>query len=300
MTIQCSETEYRNFGRCVCLESGKIRLMATLDFGPRIIFFGIRGNRNILFEDVNRDFCELNKGFGTWYAYGGHRLWTSPEAMPETYYPDNNRVSYEESGGVLTLTAKPTPFGKQFSMQIRFTETGAVKVRNSILNVSEEPAIFAPWSVTGLAAGGLEFVPLSRRQTGFLPNRTMALWSYSDINDPRFTLKDSCITLRHDPDAAKPFKAGFNVNDGFMVYAAGNQVFRKRFAVYGDGVYPDFGCNYETYTNRHFLECELLGELRAYAPGEEAVIEETWEITETTQTQEEVVSALIAEHAGKP
>ena len=116
MTIQCDETTYQNFGRCMLLDNGVIRLMATLDVGPRIIYFGTRGNRNILFEDVRRDFCELNKGYGTWYAYGGHRLWTAPEVMPETYFPDNSRVTCDYTDGVLTLTPKATPFGKQFSL----------------------------------------------------------------------------------------------------------------------------------------------------------------------------------------
>lgn len=294
MAIQCSETEYRNFGKCICLENGMIRLMATLEVGPRIIYFGTRGNQNILFEDVNRDFCELNKGFGTWYAYGGHRLWNSPEVMPETYYPDNSRVTCDYSDGILTLNAKPTPFGKQFQLCIQMTESGRVTVRNTIVNVSDEPARFAPWSITGLASGGKEFVPLCKAQTGFLPNRMMALWSYSDIADARFQLGNAYAALQHDVNAANPFKAGFNVSDGFAVYAAGNQIFKKTFSKNSEGSYPDFGCNFETYTNKYFLEMELLGELRDYAPGEKAVIEETWELTETDKTPDEVIAALIA------
>ncbi|MBR5371272.1 MAG: hypothetical protein IK130_03555 [Oscillospiraceae bacterium] len=298
MAIQYSETEYRNFGKCICLENGKIRLMVTLDIGPRIIYFSTRGGSNILFEDVNRDFCELNKGYGTWYAYGGHRLWCAPEMMPETYFPDNNRVSYEFKDGILTLNAKPTPFGKQFSLQIEMSDGNSVKIRNIITNTSEKPAFFAPWALTGLASGGIEFIPLSRKQTGFLPNRTMALWSYSQIADPRFTLKDECAVLRHDQQASAPFKAGFNVADGYVVYAAGNQVFRKSFEPYGDCSYPDFGCNFETYTNKLFLEIELLGALREYAAGEQAVIEETWEICETNQSPEEVIAAQMKQITG--
>lgn len=293
MTIQCDETTYQNFGRCMLLDNGVIRLMATLDVGPRIIYFGTRGNRNILFEDVRRDFCELNKGYGTWYAYGGHRLWTAPEVMPETYFPDNSRVTCDYTDGVLTLTPKATPFGKQFSLSIKMGEGYAVQIRNEIRNVSDKPAVFAPWSVTGLASGGTEFVPLSKAQTGFLPNRTLALWSYSDIRDPRFMLTDSYATLFHDEQAEKPFKAGFNVTDGWIVYCAGNQIFRQSFGGYDPDIqYPDFACNFETYTNKHFLECEILGALRAYQPGESAVIDETWEIRETAMTPEQIIASL--------
>ena len=293
MTIHCNETTYQNFGRCICLDNGVIRLIATADVGPRIIYFGTRGNGNILFEDVRRDFCELNKGYGTWYAYGGHRLWTAPEVMPETYFPDNSRVSCDYSDGVLTLTPKATPFGKQFSLTVKMGGGCAVEIRNEIRNVSDTPSVFAPWSVTGLASGGTEFIPLSKAQKGFLPNRTMALWSYSDIADPRFVLTDTYATLLHDREAEKPFKAGFNVTDGFIAYLAGNQIFRQTFAGYDESVqYPDFACNFETYTNKHFLECELLGALREYQPGEAAVIDETWEIRETAMTAEKMIAFL--------
>lgn len=298
MAIQYTETDYRNFGKCICLDNGIIRLIATMEIGPRIIYFSTRGNQNILFEDVNRDFCELNKGYGTWYAYGGHRLWCAPEVMPETYFPDNTRVTSEFQDGILTLTAKPTPFGKQFQLTVEMSEGSAVKVCNTITNVSDEPALFAPWSLTGLASGGLEFIPLPKTQTGFLPNRAISLWSYSDIADARFRLNDAYAVLRHDTEAKKAFKVGFNVCDGYSVYAAGNQVFRKSFVKSADGNYPDFGCNFETYTNKFFLECELLGELREYAAGESATIEETWEINETSQTPEEVMAELIAAHQG--
>lgn len=293
MTIQCNEISYQNFGRCICLENGVIRLIATLDVGPRIIYFATRGNSNILFEDVRRDFCELTKGYGTWYAYGGHRLWSAPEVMPETYFPDNSRVEWNFTDDVLTLTPKATPFGKQFILTVKMSEGNKVWIRNEIRNISDESAKFAPWSVTGLASGGTEFIPLSSAQTGFLPNRTMALWSYSDIRDPRFQLTDSYATLLHDKAAEKPFKAGFNVTEGYIVYCAGNQIFRQSFDEYDETVqYPDFACNFETYTNKHFLECEILGALREYQPGESAVIEETWEIRETNQTPEQVIASL--------
>lgn len=296
MGIQISEVEYKNFGKCISLENGRIQLIAALDFGPRILYFSTRGSRNILFEDISRDFCELNKGYGTWYAYGGHRLWTAPELMPETYFPDNSRVSCDCSEDSVTLTAKPTPFGKQFSVSITMSEGNAVTIRNTVQNLSDVPAEFAPWSITSLTTGGLEFVPLSKEQTGFLPNRTMALWSYSKIADERFRLTDTCAVLRQDPEAAGPFKAGFNVRDGYAVYAAGNQIFRKKFGGYEKCSYPDFGCNFETYTNKHFIECEILGEMRTYAPGESAVIEETWEISETDRTPEDVIAELVSAH----
>ena len=293
MSVKCYETEYKNFGRCVCLDNGIIKLMATLDVGPRIIYFSTRGNDNILFEDTDRDFYEMNKGYGTWYAYGGHRLWSAPEVLPETYLPDNEPVKYTFENGVLTLTPNRTISEKQFQLIIEMTNGNKVHVTNTIQNCAEVPQRFAPWSITGFSLGGIEYIPLCKDKKGFLPNRTMALWSYSNLRDERFELTDSYATLRHDRKAETAFKVGFNATDGYVVYAAGNQLLRKSFESYEDIHYPDYCCNFETYTNRHFLECELLGEERDYAPSETASIHETWELTEINQSPESVISAYI-------
>lgn len=289
---ECTELFYQNFGNCLCLENGSIRLIVTADVGPRIISFSTRNGKNILFEDVDREFCELNKGYGTWYAYGGHRLWTAPELMPETYCPDNGKVDWSFASGVLTLTPKPTPFGKQFCIQIEMGEGNSVRIVNKITNVSDQTQHFAPWSITSLSGGGTEIIPMCRAKTGFLPNRVMSLWSYTDIQDARFRLTNTYAALRHDVSADRPFKVGFNVADGYAVYFANGQMFRKSVAPHSDIRYPDFCCNFETYTNQHFIECETLGEERDYAPGESAVIEETWEITETAVTPEQFIAAL--------
>ncbi len=292
MKANYSKLFYQNYGNCACLENDSIRMIVTLDLGPRIISFSTRNGKNILFEDVDREFCELNKGYGTWYAYGGHRLWKAPEVMPETYCPDHGKVECSFSDGILTVQPKPTPFGKQFSLEIEMSEQNSVRIVNRITNLSDQPQRFAPWSITSLSGGGTEIIPMCRAKTGFLPNRVMSIWSYTDVNDERFRMTNTYAALRHDVHADHPFKVGFNVTDGYAVYFANGQMFRKSVTPHRDVRYPDFCCNFETYTNQHFIECETLGEERDYAPGESAVIEETWEITDTDMTPEQFIATL--------
>ncbi|MCR4796525.1 MAG: hypothetical protein K5898_15405 [Ruminococcus sp.] len=294
MSIKCYETDYKNYGKCLCLDNGEIKLIATIDVGPRIVFFGFSDGENVLFEDVDRNFYEINNGYGVWYAYGGHRIWSAPEVMPETYLPDNSKVEAIFDKGTLTLTPPKTKFGKQFQMVIKMDDSNSVTIENKITNCSDKPAEFAPWSVTGLAAGGTEIVPLCREDKGFLPNRTMSLWSYSDVKDERFTLTDKYVLLRQDPKIKKAFKAGFNVTGKQILYINGRRIFRMCFDGYTKAEYPDFCCNYETYTNDLFLECELLGELKAYQPGETASIKEKWELTTTEWATDKVIEEFVS------
>ena len=294
MSVKCYDIEYKNYGKCLCLDNGRIRIIATIDVGPRIVFFGFTDGDNVLFEDVDRNFYEINSGYGVWYAYGGHRIWCAPEVMPETYLPDNSKVEAIFDGGTLTLTPAKTIFDKQFELVITMDDNNSVTIENKITNCSDKPVKFAPWSVTGLAAGGTEIIPLCREDKGFLPNRTMSLWSYSNIKDERFILTDKYALLRQDPKEKKAFKAGFNVTGKQIVYVNGRKIFRMTFDGYKIMEYPDFCCNFETYTNDLFLECELLGELRNYQPGETASLKEKWELSTTDWAPDKVIEEFVS------
>ena len=297
MVVTCTETEYRNFGKCVCIENGIIKLMATVDFGPRIIYFGLCGKENLLFEDYDRNFSQDVRELGTWYTYGGHRLWCAPEVMPETYYPDNEKVEYSFESGVLTLTAPQTPFGKQISIICSMSENDdRVQITNKVKNCSGAPAHFAPWSITALALGGTEIIPLNTENTGFLPNRAISLWSYSDICDSRFKLYNNIAVLKQDASSETRFKVGFNVTDGYCAYILGEQMFVKSFGKYENVKYPDFSSNFETFTDKYFLESELVGEERDYAHLEEAVVSEIWRVlpyTDGKLPDDESISAIL-------
>ena len=199
MSVISSKRIYKNFGECIFLDNGIITLGVTLEEGPRIIYFSLAGKKNVLFEDTERIFTEPAGKYGTWVAYGGHRLWCAPEVNPETYYPDNSRVSCEITDNTLTLMPPVTPFGKEFTMIIEMNEASpVVKITHKIRNISEKKAEFAPWSVTSLTHGGVCIIPISTQKKGYLPNRVISLWDYSDINDSRFRITNSEVRIRQD------------------------------------------------------------------------------------------------------
>ncbi len=287
MAVSYSEVRYKSFGRCLKIENAFAEVYVTLDFGPRIIRYALRGDANFFFEDRTRSVSRGDKAMAdyygrgaVWYIYGGHRIWLSPEAMPESYYPDNTRVRYEIGRSGVVFTPAPQRRNElAMTLEVELEEYGAqVTVKNRITNIGEAPKTLAVWALTVLAQGGLEIFPQNTNDAHFLSNRVMSLWTYSDMADKRVAWGKDLITLRQDKRIAEPFKVGTSNRRGWAAYAHHGCLFLKRFPYIEDAVYPDGGMNFETYTNGSFLEMESLSPLRTLQPQETSEHIETWDI----------------------
>jgi hypothetical protein len=276
---------YEPWGNALRLTNGSIELIASLDFGPRIIRFGYVGGQNLFLEDqegkhVNRNPAIDRLGEGHWRIYGGHRLWTSPESEPRTTYPDNAAVEWKklENGFVLSSPVENwTQMRKEISVRMN-PATGEVTVDHLVENTGAWPVQFAPWALSVMAPGGTAIVPQVRRQTGLLPNRIISLWPYSKMNDPRVTWGEKYIVVRQG-DGETPFKFGSSNEAGLAAYQLGEDLFIKRYQHVAGGTYPDFGVSFECYVCGDFLEVETLGELQTVQPGASAVHQELWSLT---------------------
>ncbi len=293
MAVSYSEVRYRNFGRCLKIENAFAEIYVTLDFGPRVIRYALRGGSNIFFEDKGRTIFHDEKAMSdyygrgaSWYIYGGHRIWASPESLPESYYPDNTRVRYTATrSGVIFTPAPQRKNDLAMELELKLEEYGAgVTVKNRITNIAEKPKTFAVWALSVLTPGGLEIIPQNRHDTGLLGNRVMALWPYTDMSDKRVAWGHEYITLRQDKRAQTPFKLGTENRRGWAAYACHGVLFVKHFPFLEGAVYPDGGMNFETYTSHAFLEMESLSPLREMAPGETAELTENWDIIDDVKS----------------
>lgn len=300
------EIEYEGFGKCLELTNGIIRLVVTLDFGPRIIHFSFVDGENVMFTDPERKFKNANDlikekfGDDAWYTYGGHRLWASPEGNPKSYYPDNEPVSYVLTDTGVIVTPPEQKWNQhQHQMEIAIAEdASSVSVTHSITNKGAWGIALAPWSITVLAAGGVEIIPQPTKNTGLLPNRWLALWPYTKMTDPRFTWGDRYIFLKQDAEVQAKVKLGLSCEDGYSLYFNHGDVFVKQFDYVEGATYPDGGMNFETYTNRLFLEMESLGALQTLAPDETAEHVERWSLykEDMPELTEEAIDKVVEKY----
>lgn len=298
-------TYFGNIG-CVRLFNGSVEVVVTVDVGPRIIRYAFPGGENILGELPE---AEIQTPLGPWKPWGGHRLWTAPEANPRSYVPDNEPVEYRaETGHSLHLRQKvERETGIQKELVVNLADEGSrVTLQHIITNRNLWAIEVAPWAITTMHGGGSAILPQEPYRSWdecLLPARAMALWYYTDLSDARWTIGPKYIRLRTDEELSAPQKIGIMNKQGWAAYHRGTTLFVKRFAYEEGAAYPDFGSNNEVYTAASNIEVESLAPLRRLEPGESAFHEETWELftgVEIGSTEEEIERAISTLVSGSP
>jgi hypothetical protein len=170
-----------------------------------------------------------------------------------------------------------TETGIEKSLHISLVEDKPqVIVRHTLTNRGLWPLKCAPWAITQLRTGGVAILPQSREQTEFLPNRSLAIWPYSDLASPQVGWGNRYLLVRTGMES--PFKVGFPNPRGWLAYWLDGTLFVKRAAFDTQAEYFDFGSSSECYCNGRFIELETLGPAGRLAPGESVTHTETWEL----------------------
>ena len=296
------EIQHERWGRCVSLSNDRVELLATLDFGPRIIHLSSQGGTNLFFEDINDELINEGEAFAAvggdrWHIYGGHRLWTSPERLPRTTYPDNEPVEWSKAGDNGIVVRPPEERWNQVAkeIEIRLDASGEVTLTHRVTNKGAWPITFAPWALSVMGAGGRAVVPMGGQDTGLLPNRRFVLWPYNRLNDSRIVFTESAVVVNQG-EGPTPYKFGSDNEAGWAAYSNHGDTFIKRYVSVPGGTYPDFGVSFELYTNTRMLELETLGELQEVESGATVVHVETWNVVKgldlKTGSEQEAVEML--------
>lgn len=281
--MEIKEIQYGNYGKCVSLSNGVLQAIVTIDFGPRIISFSrcdTPNPTNIFFEDTERKYTAKGKSFdqlygedSCYYAYGGHRLWLSPEDYCRTYFPDNRPVVYSISEEGVTFTAPQETRAVQVSFTLSMGDNNHdMMVIHTGTNVSKDMQTISLWPVTMLRPGGFALAPQNPKKDGnlLLPNRQLSLWPYTDLHDPRLKIGNRFLSVlqKHDSTLTSQLKVGIDCHSGWCLYQSGNLVFQKRYLHNVNAAYPDGGVSFECFTNGDYLELETLSPLYRIAPGD--------------------------------
>lgn len=291
---------YGGWPNCIRMSNGTVELIATTDVGPRVIRFGFVGQDNEFFEDKE----QMGKtNADEWLAFGGHRLWLAPEAKPRSYFPDSQPVKAVQQGHTLRLiqpveraegAQAGLSNGFQKEIEITLAPQGShVILVHKLTNHNLWDVEVAPWTLTVMGAKGKAILPqepysphpdipdtpgqvIDKRF--YLPVRTLVLWSYTNLQDPRWVFTSKYLILKQDPEAKRPLKIGMSNRQNWGAYLRGGHLFVKKVVYQEGATYPDHGCNFETFTNPEMLELESLGPLTKVPPGSSVTHREDWHL----------------------
>jgi len=265
-----------------------------IEIGPRILYFASKKKAEFNLFGVHPELgIETPEGF--WKIYGGHRLWSSPEAKPRSYSLDNKPVKIETDGDTITVHGNPeTANSIQKEITIRPNPEGeGLQVVHKIKNIGRWPITLACWALSIMRPGGFAIIPIYPSKVdeeGLLPDRHFTIWPYTNLSDKRLIFTNEFIFVRHDPESKNPVKIGTMANPSWTAYWVDGFAFVKEFQRM-NGDYPDFGCSVEVYTQAQILELETLGPLQTLNPNCIISHTEIWkifEIEELTATPEKI------------
>lgn len=262
------KVNFSGWANTIRLSNQEIEIKILTDVGPRIISLGYKKGQNLFYVSPGE---KGKSGGDQWHLYGGHRLWHSPEEMPRTYSPDNNKVEYSWDGKTLTLSQeKESLTGLKKEMEITLDDSrNMVTVLHRIINENLWEIDISPWAITALAGEGSAILPQEPYidpESFLLPARPLVLWHYTRMNDPRWVWGRKYIQMNDDPDLKSEQKIGILNKQGWAAYYLNGELFVKLFKYDQRAKYPDYECNNELYMNGDFVEVESLGSIQKTPP----------------------------------
>jgi hypothetical protein len=279
---------------CVEIANDHLSMLATKSVGPRILSLKpIRGES--LFAVLPRATLEY-PGRPPFHFYGGHRLWHAPEDPRITYVPDDSPVELETmSDGIrLTQLAEPQTMLEK-TLQVRLShDRASAEIKHTLTNRGDNDRVLAPWAITQLKPGGVAILPQCKNgdeANPTLPNRTITLWSYTDINSDHITWGNEFVLVEAKMKQGK-LKVGFPNPDGWMAYWLGGLLFVKRAGFTREAGYFDRGSSSECYCDPRFLELESLGPITRLPPGGSVEHLEVWDLHEGVEWSDDLLHIL--------
>ena len=275
---------YRGWENTYRISNATVELVVLADVGPRVLSYAFVGGENIFHEIPEQAGLA---GGSEFRLYGGHRLWIWPE-VDRTYFADNSPVAVSQDHTLVRFTApleSASPGSSlQKELEIQLDEQGSrVTLNHCVTNRDSRPTELAPWAPTMMRAGGRAVLPFPPRaamdKDHFQSVGPLTLWPFTDFADSRWILGTEYIQLRQQRNPACRFQeqmTGVYNPAGWGAYFLNGTLFVKSAPVTPGAVYPDFGCNFEVFTNLDFLELESLGPKVQLNPGETIRHTESW------------------------
>ena len=229
------------------------------------------------FARLDRDVILRQSDSNVYRLRGGHRLWAGPEQPAVTYAPDDHACEVIEGGASVRVVGPVDVAGLEKSIRVSLDGERLV-VDHRLTNAGDEPREVAPWAITQLRLGGVAELPLrsSSGREGLQADRSLVLWPYTNLTDPRLSFQSDRVQIRGT--AGPALKVGSSPDPGKLSYSLDDWCFSKKVEPIVGGRFADRGAVGQVFVKDSFLELETLGPLTLLGQGQSVDHREIWEI----------------------
>ena len=220
--MKIKKIDYFSSAECYELSTDFQKMILSAGFGPRIMFFGINGGKNVLFNDV----AEKYKS-GDWRIYGGHRLWVSPENQWDLM-PNNEacEVVIEDNSISVAKLNKSTFLEKKITVT---EKNGRFTIDHSITNKGDFLFAGAVWALTCFNPEGTIFIPWAG--PGSFKMSKIIYWNQwtdkkTDVNSRQFSKNNDHFMIDIKGETTK---VGSAAHAGYVGITTNDFTFIKKF-----------------------------------------------------------------------
>ena len=153
-------------------------------------------------------------------------------------------------------------------------------LRHILLNAGTKPMHVSAWGITQFSLGGIAAYPQPSTTVdpgGYLPNRSLTLWPYTRLNDPRLHWLENYLMIRAE-QIQQPCKVGYAHPSGWGAYLHHGVLIIKKVNIQSGANYPDMNSPMEMYIDHRFFELESLSPLSWINPGEQIIHQEQFSL----------------------
>ncbi len=273
---------------------GRYEVATSTEFGPRITGLWVDDSTNFL-AVLGPEVRIQNSVRGDFIFHGGHRLWVAPETPEVTHVPDDNICRVTSTRTSVEVAAEPDRAGFAKSIEITTNDDHLI-VDHRVTWTGGRTAEASPWAITQLAPGGTAILPLpSNPDSSFQADRTIVLWPYTRLDDPRIKWRGDAVLMQALPGGQLKFGAGPEARR--LGYLRDGYLFGKWFQSSPEGRHSDRGATAQIFLNDDFCELETLGPLQNLESGSSITHREFWEVGDCATVDEAIEILLSGEAA---
>ena len=286
MSTEIKQINLKNYGKCVLINNGSVKIIVCIDVGPRIIFWGYYNGKNMLYAPY--EILEDDKNTGQkipadiFFKHYGHEIMLEYESGKSAFLSSHATIYSILPEGVCFSWAN-AKLGVNVNLEIIIqNNTNSIMVVHSIENTKPESQNFSICSSTSVSPNGILLAPQNTKNKRNSPNRVLSLWKKTNINDPRLYIANEYIRFNNVENYELPaLKLGINNKNAWVTYSKDEFTFLKHYLHNSNAKYLNFDSSFIIDSKKDCLSLKVLSPVYNVKKNETAKMVEYWSVFPT-------------------